>query len=229
MRPLQLRQLGIRPYEEVWRQMQAYTAARDSCSPDELWLVEHPPVFTQGLNGKAEHLLDPGDIPVVAVDRGGQITYHGPGQAVAYLLLDLRRLGIGVKQLVFHMEQAVIRMLGSHDITAQRRQDAPGVYVDGAKIASLGLRIRHGRSYHGVALNVALDLEPFSRINPCGYRGMPVTQLRELGVTLSVAEAASALAATLAEELGLSLHSTGPTPTKGYPLSSPESVHERTV
>lgn len=157
--------------------MQAFTDARDAATEDELWLVEHDPVFTQGQAGKAEHLLLPGDIPVVQADRGGQVTYHGPGQLVCYLLLDVRRLGIGVRELVSRIERSLIDLLASYDVQAVAKPDAPGVYVNGAKIASLGLRIRNGRSFHGLALNVDMDLEPFGRINPCGYAGLRMTQL----------------------------------------------------
>lgn len=196
-----LRQLGQRPYEPVWREMQRFTEERTAETPDELWLVEHPPVFTVGLNGKAEHLLDPGAIEVIQVDRGGQVTYHGPGQVVLYLLLDLRRRHLGVRQLVSLMEQSVIELLSRHDIAAVARQDAPGVYVDGAKIASLGLRIRHGCSYHGLAVNVDMDLEPFSRINPCGYAGLPVTQLMEQGLASSWQDVAEELSGILQRQL----------------------------
>lgn len=177
-----IRRLGLQTYAPVWRDMQQFTEARNADTPDELWLLEHSPVFTVGLNGKAEHLLHPGNIDVIQVDRGGQVTYHGPGQVVLYLLLDLRRHGLGVRALVNLMEQAVIGLLADYGITAVARQDAPGVYVDGAKVASLGLRVRRGCSYHGLALNVDMDLEPFGRINPCGYPGLAVTQLRDLGV-----------------------------------------------
>lgn len=177
--------------------MRAFTDARDADTIDELWQVEHPPVFTQGLAGKAEHLLSPGNIPVIKVDRGGQVTYHGPGQVVIYCLLDVRRLRLSVRGLVTALEQSVIELLAAHRITAQARPDAPGVYVDGAKIASLGLRIRQGRSYHGLSLNVDMDLEPFGRINPCGYPGLRVTQLRDLGVHLTPDAAAEALLARL--------------------------------
>jgi len=177
---LHIRHLGQRDYEPVWHEMQRFTANRDETTDDELWLVEHPPVFTLGLNGKTHHLLNPGDIPVINADRGGQVTYHGPGQIVLYCLLDLERLGIGVQQLVQKIEQAIIILLAKYDISSQARRDAPGVYVDGAKIAALGLRIKRGKSYHGLSLNVDMDLEPFSRINPCGYEGMAVTQLTDL-------------------------------------------------
>lgn len=177
---LHIRHLGQLDYEPVWHEMQQFTANRDETTDDELWLVEHPPVFTLGLNGKAHHLLNPGDIPVINADRGGQVTYHGPGQIVLYCLLDLNRLGIGVQQLVQNIEQAIINLLARHGINASGRRDAPGVYVDGAKIAALGLRIKRGKSYHGLSLNVDMDLEPFSRINPCGYEGMAVTQFADL-------------------------------------------------
>ncbi len=201
-RVIRIRRLGVQPYEPVWRAMQAFTAARDDATPDELWLVEHPPVFTLGLNAKPEHLLAPGGIPVVKVDRGGQVTYHGPGQIVLYPLLDLNRLGIGVRELVRRMEQAVIALLAAHGIAAEGREDAPGVYVDGAKIAALGLRVRRGRSYHGLALNVDLDLEPFGRINPCGYPGMAVTRTRDLDIAGDAAAVGEALAAHLLDVLG---------------------------
>ncbi len=178
---LLIRDLSRQPYEPVWRAMQEFTDQRTDETPDELWLVEHQPVFTQGQAGKAEHVLAPGDIPVVQVDRGGQVTYHGPGQLVAYPLLDLKRLGIGVKALVHGIEQAIINTLAFYQINAERLDGAPGVYVDGSKIASLGLRVRHGRTFHGLAFNVAMDLEPFSRINPCGLLGMQVTDVARLG------------------------------------------------
>lgn len=182
--------------------MRAFTEARDADTLDELWEVEHPPVFTQGLAGKAEHLLAPGDIPVIKADRGGQVTYHGPGQVVIYCLLDVRRLGLSVRGLVTALEQSVIELLAMHGIVAQARPDAPGVYVDGAKVASLGLRIRKGRSYHGLSLNVDMDLEPFSRINPCGYPGLQVTQLQDLGIDLTPDAAAEALLPRLSHSLG---------------------------
>ncbi len=178
-----VRHLGQADYVPVWHAMQRFTEQRGAETPDELWLVQHPPVFTVGLNGKAEHLLDPGAIDVIQIDRGGQVTYHAPGQIVLYLLLDLRRRHLGVRSLISLMEQAVIDLLAGYGVEAAARRDAPGVYVDGAKIAALGLRVRHGCSYHGLALNVALDLEPFNRINPCGYPGLAVTQLRSLGIT----------------------------------------------
>lgn len=192
---MQIHNLGLRPYQEIWDAMRACTAARDADSADQIWLVQHPPVYTQGQAGKPEHLLAPGDIPVIQIDRGGQITYHGPGQTVMYLLLDLRRAGIGIRALVSLIEESVIGYLQELGIRAQSRIDAPGVYVDGKKIASLGLRVRGGCTYHGVALNVDMDLEPFSRINPCGLVGMQMTQLRDFGVALDADAAGTALAA----------------------------------
>jgi lipoyl(octanoyl) transferase len=180
-RPLQIRRLGRRPYETTWHAMQAFTDARGPDTPDELWLLEHDPVFTLGQAGKMEHVLAAGDIPVVPVDRGGQVTYHGPGQLVGYPLIDLRRAGVGVRELVHRIEQALIDTLAHWHVSAERLDGAPGVYVDGAKIAALGLRVRRGCSFHGLAFNVAMDLEPFQRINPCGYKGLAVTQLVDLG------------------------------------------------
>jgi lipoyl(octanoyl) transferase len=177
--PLGFRELGLVDYEPTWQAMQRFTNARDADTADEIWLLQHPPVFTQGQAGKPEHLLLPGDIPVVQVDRGGQVTYHGPGQLVAYLLLDVRRSGLGVRELVSRIERSLVELLASYGVSASAKPDAPGVYVDGAKIASLGLRIRNGRSFHGLALNVDMDLAPFRRINPCGYAGMAMTQLAD--------------------------------------------------
>ena len=177
---LAVRHLGLADYEPVWRRMQAFTDCRDANTPDELWLVQHPPVFTQGQAGKAEHVLAPGDIPVIQVDRGGQVTYHGPGQIVAYPLVDLKRIGLGVRDFVHRIEQAIIRVLARYGVEGQRIEGAPGIYVGGDKVASLGLRVRRGCSFHGLAFNIAMDLEPFSRINPCGYAGLQVTQLSAL-------------------------------------------------
>ena len=177
-----VRNLGLVAYEPTWRAMQAFNAARDASTDDQIWLVEHPSVFTLGLAGRREHVLAPGDIPVVATDRGGQVTYHGPGQAIAYVLLDLRRLGIGAKESVRRIEEAVIEMLAERGIAGTRRAGMPGVYVERAKIAAIGLRIARGCSYHGVALNATLDLGPFSRIDPCGYAGLASTRLADLGV-----------------------------------------------
>ncbi len=178
---IQVRQLGLCDYHDTWLAMQAYTGSRNDDSADQIWLLQHPPVYTLGLAGRREHLLDPGDIPVLESDRGGQVTYHGPGQLIVYLLLDLRRLGLGIKALVRLLEQVLIDLLADLDVPASRRPGAPGVYVDGAKIAALGLRVRQGCCYHGLALNVDMDLEPFRRIDPCGYPGMLVTQLRDRG------------------------------------------------
>lgn len=197
-----LRSLGRREYEPVFAAMRAFTEGRDAATSDELWSVEHPPVFTQGLAGKVEHLLAPGDIPVVQVDRGGQVTYHGPGQVVVYCLLDVRRLGLSVRGLVTILERSVIDLLAAYRIVGRTRPDAPGVYVEDAKVASLGLRLRQGRSYHGLSLNVAMDLEPFTRINPCGYPGLRVTQLRDLGIDLTPELAAAELLANLSRNLG---------------------------
>jgi len=182
--------------------MQHYTDTRNNDSPDELWIVEHPPVFTQGQAGKSEHILNPGDIPVIQVDRGGQVTYHGPGQLVVYPLLDIKRSKIGVRQLVTHIEQSIIDMLAKYAINAYAKADAPGVYVDERKVASLGLRIRKGCSFHGLALNVDMDLAPFRRINPCGYAGLEMVQCKELGGPQTVQEAGEQLIITLSQLLG---------------------------
>jgi len=176
---VRLKRLGLVDYAGTWRSMRDFTDRRGPDTEDELWLLQHPPVFTQGRSGSAEHLLCPGDIPVVASDRGGRVTYHGPGQWVVYILADLRRRKLGVRALVDLIEQSVVAVLAERGIAAAPRRDAPGVYVNGAKIASLGLRVRRGCSYHGLALNVDMDLEPFSRIDPCGYRGLTVTSIRD--------------------------------------------------
>ena len=198
---LGFRELGQVPYEPTWHAMQHFTDSRLADTPDEVWLLEHPPVFTQGQAGKAEHVLFPGDIPVVKVDRGGQVTYHGPGQLVAYLLLDVRRSSLGVRDLVSGIERSLIELLASYGVQAVAKPDAPGVYVDGAKIASLGLRIRNGRSFHGLALNVDMDLQPFQRINPCGYAGMAMTQLRDQVGPIEFAEVSARLRAQLVTHL----------------------------
>ena len=177
------RRLGLVAYEPTYRAMRAFNDARTAETPDQLWLLEHPPVFTLGLAGRREHVLAPGDIPVVPTDRGGQVTYHGPGQAVAYVLLDLRRSGIGVKELVRRLEAAIIDVLESYGVTGERRAGMPGVYVRGAKIAAIGLRVSRGCTYHGVALNSDLDLAPFGRIDPCGYPGLAATSLATLGAS----------------------------------------------
>jgi lipoyl(octanoyl) transferase len=196
-----IRRLGQVEYEPTWRRMQAFTEARGPDQPDELWILEHPPVFTLGLNGRREHLLAPGEIPVVQVDRGGQVTYHGPGQLVVYPLLDLGRCGLGVRELVCALERAVIRCVAGYGITAAGDRNAPGVYVDGRKLASIGLRIRRNCCYHGLALNVDMDLEPFRRINPCGFQGLEVTQLADLGVSKPAERVAADLEAALLAEL----------------------------
>lgn len=197
--------MGQVPYEPTWQAMRDQTLARAGAAgadaSDELWLVEHPPVFTQGQAGKPEHLLRNIGVPVVAIDRGGQVTYHGPGQVVVYLLLDLQRRHLKVRELVQRIEQAVIDLLGEHGVVAARREGAPGVYVGDAKVAALGLRVRNGCCYHGVSLNVDMDLSPFSAINPCGYEGLAVTQLRDLGVNLTPSAAGEALLTQLQKQL----------------------------
>lgn len=201
---LVIRNLGLQDYTRIWQAMQQFTDQRDNNTVDEIWLLEHTPVFTQGQAGKAEHLLFPGDIPVVQVDRGGQVTYHGPGQLVAYVLLDIKRRNLGVRQLVTMLEQILIQLLTGHGIEANARPDAPGVYVKGAKIASLGLRVRKGCTFHGLALNVNMDMEPFSRINPCGYAGMQMVQSSELGGPQQVSAAAAELAELFQQHLAIS-------------------------
>ncbi len=196
-----VRHLGLRDYPEVWHDMQRFTDTRTPDTRDEIWLLEHPPVFTLGLNGKPEHILTPGDIPVVKCDRGGQVTYHGPGQLIIYLLLDLRRRDLGVKTLVRKIEQAIIDLLQDNGIHGQRREGAPGIYVGDAKIAALGLRIRRGCCYHGLSLNVNMDLEPFSRINPCGYAGLKTVQLHDLRPDINVEHTGNALLQQLARQL----------------------------
>ena len=214
--PATLRDLGRQPYAPVWRAMQRFTDARGDATTDEVWVVEHEPVFTLGQAGKDEHVLAPGDIPVLHVDRGGQVTYHGPGQIVVYPLLDLRRLGIGVRDYVCHIEQALIDTLDEWNIVAQRREGAPGVYVGDAKIAALGIRVRRGCSFHGLAFNVALDLEPFHRINPCGYAGMEVTSVLDLGGPSGIDAVKPVLLSHLARQFGLELHATPELPDLDY-------------
>ena len=194
---LVVRRLGLVPYEATYDEMRRFTASRTTATPDELWLLEHPPVYTLGQAGKEEHLLRPTAIPVRRVDRGGQITYHGPGQVVVYALIDLRRHGLTVKRLVWLLEQSVIELLASRGVASARRAGAPGVYVDGAKVAALGLRVRGGASYHGLALNVDLDLAPYADINPCGYEGLAVTRLADLGMREGAEAIGSALVAGL--------------------------------
>ncbi|WP_133478587.1 lipoyl(octanoyl) transferase LipB [Lysobacter segetis] len=205
-----VRDLGRQPYEPVWRAMQAFTDARDESTPDELWLVEHDPVFTLGQAGKPEHVLMPGDIPVIHVDRGGQVTYHGPGQIVLYPLLDLRRLKVGVKDYVCKVEQAMIDTLADWNIHAARREGAPGVYVGDAKIGALGIRVRHGCTFHGLAFNVAMDLSPFHRINPCGYAGLAVTSMADLGGPSGLDAVKARLVAHLSAQFGLSTATAAP-------------------
>lgn len=207
-----IRDLGQQPYEPTYERMQRFTDARTAETPDELWVLEHPPVFTQGQAGKDEHLLMPGDIPVVKINRGGQVTYHGPGQLVIYPMLDLRRLSYGVRDLVNLIEHSLIHTLADFGLDAYAKPDAPGVYldqvmykghrVDGAKIAALGLRIRNGRSMHGLSFNLDMDLTPFDRINPCGYAGLPVTQLCDVCPDITVADARAHLIDHLVERLG---------------------------
>ncbi len=209
--PTVVRQLGLIDYAETYARMREFTAVRGPEAADELWFLEHPPVFTQGQAGKPEHVLAPGDIPIVQSNRGGQVTYHGPGQAVVYVLLDLHRLGYGARELVRKLEEAMIEVLASYGIAAQARPDAPGVYVERdfgqgpeqRKIGSLGLRVSRGCSYHGIALNVAMDLEPFGRINPCGLAGMRMTQVSELGGPAELARVAGDLEPVLLNRLGL--------------------------
>jgi len=202
MLPLILRQLGRQPYQPTFDRMQAFTNERGADTADEIWVLEHEPVFTQGQAGKAEHLLNPGDIPVVQVDRGGQVTYHGPGQLVIYLLLDLKRNGLGVRDLVTLMEEAVVELLGEYGVSGAPKADAPGVYVDGRKICSLGLRVRRGCSFHGLALNIDMDLEPFLRINPCGYAGLEMTQLARLTDGVEISQVAKQLSQILSKRIG---------------------------
>ncbi|MGZ5077323.1 MAG: lipoyl(octanoyl) transferase LipB [Methylobacter sp.] len=186
-----IRDLGQQDYESVWQAMQQFTQNRDAETEDEIWITEHPPVYTLGLNGNPEHLLNTGDIPVINSDRGGQVTYHGPGQLVIYTLIDIKRLNLGVRQLVTTLEQAMIHALAQYRVTAVARADAPGVYVDNKKIGSIGLRIKRNCSYHGLSINNHMDLSPFDRINTCGYPGLEVTQLADLGVTAGNAELAA--------------------------------------
>ncbi|KUM54488.1 lipoyl(octanoyl) transferase LipB [Rheinheimera sp. EpRS3] len=206
-----IREIGVQDYTTVWQAMQQFTDQRNSDTADELWLLEHHPVFTQGQAGKAEHLLFPGDIPVVKVDRGGQVTYHGPGQLMVYVLLDLKRRNMGVRQLVTLLEQVLIQLLTPYGINAYAKPDAPGVYVDGGKIASLGLRVRKGCTFHGLALNVDMDLSPFSRINPCGYAGLQMIQSKDLGGPQSIAEAKQRIVQCFSQQLNVATlqHTTG--------------------
>lgn len=219
-----VKELGLQPYAPTWQAMREYTDRRDATSSDQLWLLQHPPVFTLGQAGKPEHLLDPGDIPVIQTDRGGQVTYHGPGQLVAYLLLDLRRAGLGIRALVTGLEQATISLLAEYGIPGSARPDAPGVYVNERKIASIGLRVRRGCTLHGLSLNTDMDLRPFTRINPCGYPGLAVTQLADLGVKCDIPNVGRAFSGHLAKALGYTLEfiKTRSTPLGESELSSPD-------
>jgi len=201
--PLIIRRLGLRDYGETWQAMRRFTDERRPGTPSEIWLLEHSPVFTQGQAGRAEHILAPGDIPVVQSDRGGQVTYHGPGQLVLYLLIDLKATGKGVRGLVSAMENAVIRLLAEQGIEAWADPKAPGVYTEKGKVAALGLRVRRGYTYHGLALNLDPDLEPFTRIDPCGHKGQAVTSLKELGLNMSLEQAGDKLAERLCSDLEL--------------------------
>jgi len=201
-RAIGIRSLGKKEYEPLWREMQNFTNSRDSNTADEIWFTEHPPVFTLGLNASREHLLTPGDIPVIQIDRGGQVTYHGPGQLMIYALVDLKRAHLGIRDLVTALEQSVVGLAAAYGIDAESRPDAPGVYVAGTKIASVGLRIRRWCSYHGMALNVDMDLEPYTRINPCGYAGLEVTDLNRLGVERNLSAIARELEPLLLGHLG---------------------------
>jgi lipoyl(octanoyl) transferase len=198
-----IRHLGLVEYQATWERMQRFTQERTAQTPDELWFLEHPPVFTLGMAGRREHLLAPGDIPVVMTDRGGQVTYHGPGQLVVYVLLDLRRAGLGVRDLVTALERSVIHYAAALGVTAAARREAPGVYVAGRKLASVGIRIRRGSSYHGLALNVNMDLAPFQRINPCGYAGLAMAQLADMAAVPDVRVAAAGLLPQLQAALWL--------------------------
>ncbi len=216
-----VRDLGRQPYEPVWRAMQRFTDARDDATPDEIWLVEHEPVFTLGQAGKPEHVLMPGDIPVLHVDRGGQVTFHGPGQLVVYPLLDLRRLKIGVRDYVCRIEQAIIDTLADWNIDGARCAGAPGVYVGDAKIAALGIRVRRGCTFHGLAFNIAMSTEPFLRINPCGYEGLQVVAMADLGGPSSLDAVKPALLRHLAAQCGLSLHVDAELPAQLAAASAP--------
>lgn len=197
-----IRDLGLQEYEPIWKAMQKFTAERDETTPDELWCLEHPPVFTMGLNGKKKHLLNINNIPVIDIDRGGQVTYHGPGQLVIYTLIDLGRRHIGVKDLVNNIEQSIIQLLKKYNITAEGKENAPGVYVDGEKIAALGLRIKKNKSYHGLSLNIDMDLSPFLQINPCGYENLAVTQIKYLKSELNFNTIKKELVLRLSKLLG---------------------------
>mgnify|MGYP001461637158 FL=1 len=200
--PLVVKNLGEKPYAETWQAMKSFTDSRDECAADEFWFVQHPPVYTLGQAGKVEHLLTPGDIPIVHSDRGGQVTYHGPGQLVCYLLLDIRRLQLGVRDLVTAIEQSIVQLINSYGVAAEAKPEAPGVYVDGRKLAALGLRIRKGCSYHGLSLNVDMDLGPFSNINPCGIEGLEVVDMKRLGIDRPMAKIMEELTDILVQQIG---------------------------
>ena len=199
---LVVKNLGIKPYTETWQAMKSFTDSRDENTADEFWFVEHPPVYTLGQAGKIEHLLNVVEVPVVHSDRGGQVTYHGPGQLVCYLLLDIRRLQLGVRDLVTLIEQSIVQLIDSYGVAAEAKPEAPGVYVDGKKLAALGLRIRKGCSYHGLSLNVDMDLGPFSNINPCGYEGLEVIDMKRLGIERPIAEVMEQLTEILIQQIG---------------------------
>lgn len=203
--PIELKYLGLSEYEPVWRAMQKFTDDRNENTTDELWIVEHPPVFTQGQAGKPEHILNSGEIPIIQVDRGGQVTYHGPGQIVIYPLIDLKRHKIGIKALVNGIEESLIQTMAEYGVVAKRKEKAPGVYVEGKKIASLGLRVRKGCTFHGLAFNIRMDLEPFLRINPCGYAGLEVTQLSELNNSIEFDKVQDQLIKQLCEILNFTI------------------------
>ena len=198
---IKIKQLGLQDYQPVWQAMQDFTQQRDKNTADEFWIVEHTPVFTLGRNGKRKHILDAGNIPIIPIDRGGQVTYHGPGQLVIYLLIDLKRRQLGVRQLVTHIENTLVNFLASNHISANSDPKAPGVYVDGKKVAALGLRISRGCSTHGLSLNIDMDLSVFKRINPCGYKGMEVTQCKDLDINKSMSQIAEELTQSLLETL----------------------------
>ena len=199
---LVVKNLGEELYTETWQAMKKFTDSREAHAPDEIWFVQHPPVFTLGQAGKVEHLLTPGDIPVVHSDRGGQVTYHGPGQLVCYLLIDVRRRKLGVRDLVTAIEQSIVQLIKAYGVVSESKREAPGVYVDGRKLAALGLRIRKGCSYHGLSLNVDMDLEPFSNINPCGFEGLEVIDMKRLGIDRSMTEVMEALTDILIRQIG---------------------------
>jgi lipoyl(octanoyl) transferase len=201
--PVTVRYFGVCDYADIFQRMQSFNQSRNAETADEIWLLQHWPVFTLGLNGKAEHVLDAGDIPVIKTDRGGQVTYHGPGQLIIYILFDVRRNQLGIRDMVTRLELSVIDFLASQNIEAVARKDAPGVYVQDKKIAALGLRIKSGGSYHGLSLNVDMDLSPFSRINPCGYAGLEVTSLQQLGLRYSVDDVAKELLKNLQQRFGI--------------------------